>query len=121
MFYRSNIRAFYLHDKHAQKRQQVSPQSHSNRVQPHDRLDLKFSKNIVKREAETESAAIFLSEKVWVEFLDPIHSNLLMERKMMIRAKILAAMARVKKTRLDKLFQVISQVLQIMQSRFIHQ
>ena len=45
IFYRSNRRAFYFHKGHAQKRQQLSPQNHPNRVQPHDRLDLKFSRS----------------------------------------------------------------------------
>ena len=43
IFYRSNTRALYFDDRHAQKRQQLSPQNQLNRVQPHDRWDLKFS------------------------------------------------------------------------------
>ena len=53
--------------------------------------------------------------------LDPIHSNLLTKGKVMACAKISAVTARVKNTRLDKLSQVMSQVIQITQSRSIHE
>ena len=43
MFYDSNTRAFYFHIGHALKRQQISPRNHSNRLQPHDKFNLKFT------------------------------------------------------------------------------
>ena len=52
--------------------------------------------------------------------LDPIHSNLLMKWKVRVRAIISAVTAWVKNMQLGKLFLVISQVIQIIQSRSIH-